>query len=53
MGQNIMEVAPRMFASVPMRITRRTVLEELTNHRWISDIQGALTVQVIVDCIQI
>lgn len=49
-GQCIADLAPRLFAFIPKgRIKRRTVQEALTNNIWISDIQGALTVGVIIE----
>jgi hypothetical protein len=44
------DLAPRLFAIVPKRIAiNRTVLEALTNRKWISDIKGALLVGALVD----
>jgi hypothetical protein len=49
-GQLVVDVAPRLFAAVPKkRINKCTVFEALTENRWISDIQGAITVGAIVD----
>ena len=49
-GQCIADLAPRLFAAIPKRrVKRRTVRDALTNRAWISDIQGAHTVGVIVD----
>jgi hypothetical protein len=50
LGQNVCSLAPRLFAIIPKRIAnRRTVLEALSNRKWISDIKGALSVGVIVE----
>jgi hypothetical protein len=50
LGQNVSNLAPRLFAIIPKRIAnRRTVLEALANIKWISDIKGALSVGAIVD----
>jgi hypothetical protein len=39
-----------LFATIPKRrVTKRTVLGALSNHSWVSDIQGALTVGEFVD----
>jgi hypothetical protein len=47
-GQRVADIAPQVIAIVPKRhINRRTVLEALTNHSLVSDLQGALTVGVI------
>jgi hypothetical protein len=44
------DVAPRLVATVPKKtIGKCTVLEALTDNRWISDIHGATTVGVIVE----
>jgi hypothetical protein len=44
------DVAPRLLAAIPKkRINKCTVLEALTENRWISDIRGAITVGIIVD----
>jgi hypothetical protein len=50
LGQNVCNLAPRLFTIIPKRIAnRRTVLEALSNRNWISDINGALSVGVIVE----
>ena len=47
-GQRVADIAPQVFAIVPKRrIKRRTVFEALTNHSWVSELQGALTAGVI------
>jgi hypothetical protein len=49
-GQCIADLAPRLVVAIPKRsVNRRTVRDTLTNWAWILDIQGALTVGVIVD----
>jgi hypothetical protein len=49
-GQKITDIAPRLVAAVPRkRINKRTVYEALMTSRWISDIQGALTVGIIAE----
>lgn len=53
-GRCIADLAPRLLAAVPKRrMQRRTVQEALTDRTWISDIQGALTVGVIVEYLQL
>ena len=48
------DLAPRLFAIAPKRIAiNRTVLEALTNRKWISDIKGPLSVGDIVDYLQL
>jgi hypothetical protein len=41
--QNIEDLAPHLFELVPKRANKRMVLETLTNHQCIHDLQGALT----------
>ena len=49
-GQCIADVAPHLFAAVTVRRhKKRTVQEALTNHAWISDLQGARTVSFITN----
>jgi len=46
----VLQALPLASAAIPKRRTkRRTVKEALTNRAWISDIEGALTVGVIVE----
>jgi hypothetical protein len=53
-GQCIADLAPRLFAAVPKRrVKRRTVRDALTTQVWISDIQGARTVGVMVEFLQL
>jgi hypothetical protein len=48
------DIAPRLFQTIPRRIAkRRTVQEALLNRRWTSDIKGALSVEVLVEYIQL
>ena len=47
---NALQTLPLLFMAIPKRrVKRRTVQDALTNRAWISDIQGAHTVGVIVD----
>jgi hypothetical protein len=49
-GQRVADLAPRLLAAVlKRRINNRTVSEALTAAKWVSDIQGALTVGVITE----
>jgi len=53
-GQRIADLAPRLYAAVPKRwIKRRTVRDAFTAQTWISDIQGARTVGVMVELLQL
>jgi hypothetical protein len=47
-GQRIEDITPNLFATVPKRrINNRNVHDALTDRRWVTDIEGALTVGVI------
>jgi len=49
-GQCIADLVPRLFSLVPKRrANKRTVQEALTNYCWVSDIKGALSVEVFVE----
>lgn len=49
-GKCIADLAPSLFSTVPKRTTKhRTVAQALNNRTWVSDISGALTVQVLID----
>ena len=49
-GQKIEDLAPRLFALVPKRRAKKcTVLEDLTDNTWIGDLQGALSVGVLTE----
>ena len=49
-GQQVADLAPQIFAIVNRRrANKRTVLEALTNHGWIADIQRAQTVGIITE----
>lgn len=47
-GSSLQQLAPAVFAIVPVRKRRATVAEALPNDRWTSHLAGALTMQVIV-----
>jgi hypothetical protein len=49
-GKKIEDIVPRLFAVVPKRTRNcRTVLDALTNRKWLMDISGTLTVGVFAD----
>ena len=53
-GRSIKDLAPALPAAVRPRAQRqRTVAEGLSNRAWVRDITGALTVQVIIEYLQI
>jgi hypothetical protein len=53
-GQKISDLAPHLFAVVPpARRKKHTVKEAFTNRDWVADIQGALTLDIITEYIQL
>jgi hypothetical protein len=49
-GHQVEDLALRLIAAIPKRRANKcTVLEALMDHKWISDIRGALTVGVLMD----
>jgi hypothetical protein len=53
-GHTIAEIAPNLVKSVHKQTAkRRTVAQALLNGKWVEDIKGALTVQVLVEYLQI
>lgn len=49
-GQCIADLAPHLFSAIPKRrVQRRTVQEALSHRAWVDDIQGALSVEIIVE----
>ncbi|XP_022681873.1 probable RNA-dependent RNA polymerase 3 [Setaria italica] len=52
-GKTMAEIAPNFILAIPKRIVRRrTVAEAISNQKWVSDIKGALSVQVLVEYLQ-
>jgi hypothetical protein len=49
-GQNIEDIAPTLFASVPKSIaSKRTVHEALADHRWVGDMRSSLQAQSLLE----
>jgi hypothetical protein len=52
--QRIVDISPRLVAAIPNKeINKRTIQEALTENRWALDIQGAITVGVLVEYLQL
>jgi hypothetical protein len=49
-GQSISALAPTLVSRITMRIKKsRSVQEALVNNRWVNDISGSLSAQIIID----
>lgn len=48
-GQSLDKLMPHLFGTVNSRAKKRTVHEAITGRKWISDIRGALTVEVLTE----
>jgi len=54
MGGTLAELAPNLFSAVPKGVRKsRTVAQALHNRGWVRDIRGALTVQVLMEYLQV
>ncbi|WVZ80002.1 hypothetical protein U9M48_027520 [Paspalum notatum var. saurae] len=53
-GKRVADLAPNLLQAIPKRVVkRRTVSQALSNRCWVSDIKGALTVQVLTEYLHI
>ena len=52
-GKSIQQSFPNLFGAVAARARKRKVTDTLHNRRWIFDIKGALTVQVLIEYIHL
>jgi hypothetical protein len=48
-GRRVSDFAPRLFSTIPNRITNRRTVQEVLLNKWIGDIKGALTVGALID----
>jgi len=53
LGQSFEQSLPHLFRAVAVRARKKTVHAALTDGSWISDIKGALTLQVLVEYLQL
>jgi hypothetical protein len=53
LGQNFEHSFPHLFAAVAARAKGRTGFYALSNRRWVSDLKGALTVNVLLEYLQL
>jgi hypothetical protein len=52
--KKIADLAPLLFAAIPQaRRKRRTLQQALQNRAWTADIQGVVTIEIIVEFIQL
>lgn len=53
-GNSVDELAPNLVLAVSKKTRKRcTVSQALTNRRWVTDISGSLTVQVLVEYLRV
>jgi len=46
-GQRLDDLVPNLFGAISSRARKRTVQDALTDHRWVRDIRGALSLAVL------
>ena len=49
LGQSLKQTLPHLFSAIAVRARRRTVYDAISGRRWISDIKGALNMQVLIE----
>jgi len=52
-GQSLQKSFPNLFRAVAARARKRKVFQALNNRTWVSDIRGALTVQVLLSYVEL
>jgi len=48
-GQSLKQTLPHLFNAIAVRARKRMVYDAITDRKWISDIRGALNVQVLIE----
>ncbi|WVZ80019.1 hypothetical protein U9M48_027537 [Paspalum notatum var. saurae] len=53
-GKTLADLAPNLFSTIPKKaVQQRTVSQALDNRKWVTDIRGALTVQVLSEYLMV
>lgn len=52
-GQRLHQLLPHLFAAIAPRARKRSVFDALDDARWISDIKGALTLEVLAEYLEL
>ena len=52
-GQRLDQLVPHLFAAIAPRARKRSVFDALTDARWITDIKGALTLEVLAEYLEL
>jgi len=53
LDQSLKQTLPHLYSAVAVRARKRTVFDAITDGSWISDIRGALSVQVLIEYIHL
>jgi len=53
LDQSLKQTLPHLYSAVAVRARKRTVFDAITDGRWISDIRGALSVQVLIEYVHL
>jgi hypothetical protein len=48
-GWSLQKLVPHLFGAIPITTKKRTVLDVVSDMRWVSDIKGAFTVDVLAE----
>ena len=53
LGKRLDQTFPHLFGAVAARAKKRTVHDALVENRWIFDIRGALTINVLIEYLRL